>query len=89
MFIRPMQFRPGPLVTMGSATDDSPGALGQPGTTVLYGTDAADFKHSNGFRLAVGTFLDKEARYSLELAGFVTFANTQEFSTTSDAHRAP
>src|SRR5262245_9985124 len=34
---------PVPLATTGSATDPTPGALGQPGTTVLFGGSNVDF----------------------------------------------
>jgi hypothetical protein len=55
--------RPGPvaapLVTTGSPTDTPPGALGQPGTSVLFGDGSMHFGTFNGVRLGFGFDLGK------------------------------
>jgi hypothetical protein len=82
-FIRPMRLS-SPLVTEGSLNDAHPGALGQPGTTVLYGGSPIDFGMFSGFSMQGGVFLDGCNRFSLDAIGFWLPENTQTFSTSSD-----
>lgn len=63
-FIKPGAL-PIPLVTTGSPADPRPGALGQPGTSVLFG-DRLDFSMQSGFRMNFGTFLDNSGTWSVE-----------------------
>jgi hypothetical protein len=47
-----------PLVTTGSVSDAHPGALGQPGTSVLFGDDNIDDQFRSGGRIQVGKWFD-------------------------------
>lgn len=47
-----------PLLTTGPAVLPSPGALGQPGTSVLYGGNRIDENPHSGFRITGGMWLD-------------------------------
>ncbi len=62
---------PVPLVTTGSAAAASPGALGQPGTMILFGNSNLDYGTFSGGRLTVGTWLDHDATIGLEGQGFL------------------
>src|SRR5579863_8341068 len=62
---------PAPLVTSGSASDAVPGALGQPGTQVIYGGQSVDLGAANGWRLDTGVWLDHEQRFGLEAGFFI------------------
>ncbi len=87
-FIRPMRVS-APLVTEGSPNDLHPGALGQPGTSVLYGGSPIDFGMFSGFRMEAGGFLDGCNRFSLDVIGFWLPNNTQSFYTASDVNGNP
>ncbi len=50
--------------------DAHPGAIGQPGTAVLFG-DKISYGLISGARLQGGLFLDEDNRFSLELAGLI------------------
>lgn len=78
-----------PLVSTGSAGDPSPGALGQPGTTVLYGNNKVDFDQFQGFRLEAGLFLDHDARFSVDLSGFFLLPQHVIFEASSSAAGNP
>ena len=54
------------LVTQGSDADAHPGALGQPGTTILYGNDTIDAEARSGFRLQAGVWLNRCATIGFE-----------------------
>ena len=62
---------PQPLVTTGSLDDDFPGAIGQPGTRVLFGESDIDFGAFSGGRLSAGYWLDCEHTCAFEASGFV------------------
>lgn len=49
---------PGPLVTTGAFADIHPGAIGQPGTQVLFGEDQYQFGNLHGIRLDAGVNLN-------------------------------
>jgi len=87
-FLRPMR-TPVPLATTGSKFDASPGAIGQPSTSVLYGNSSVDFGMQSGARGAVGAFLDAGNRFSLELAGFFVLPGSQTYNIASDAGGNP
>jgi hypothetical protein len=57
-----------PLVTTGSVTDAHPGALGQPGTSVVVG-NKLNFNNLSGTRLNMGFFVDNSSTFSLEFDG--------------------
>ena len=48
---------PIPLITSGNPTDPVPGALGQPGTTVLFGPTGVNYNQFSGLRINVGATL--------------------------------
>jgi len=77
-----------PLLTQGSQADAHPGALGQPGTTILFG-DQADFGRSDGVRLGLGASLDGGEHLYVELLGFYVFPNHVHVVASSDATGAP
>ena len=87
-FISPMRLAT-PLVTSGSPLVAAPGSLGQPTTGILFGDRPVDFGLFSGIRLEAGVFLDRDNRFSLDIAGFYTFPNTQTFNTASDAAGNP
>jgi hypothetical protein len=55
-----------PLVTVGSATDAIPGALGQPGTRVLFGNSGSDTNPYNGGRFWLGYWCDDDHTFGIE-----------------------
>jgi hypothetical protein len=64
-----------PLLTT-STTDDPAvfrGALGQPGTIVLFGDRDLSFGLFSGLRVEAGLWLDQDNRYSLDISGFYLF----------------
>jgi hypothetical protein len=66
--------RPGPLpamVTRGSNADAIPGALGQPGTRVIYGGGVNDVEYGSqaGFRFNIGGWIDDNHDFGLEFGG--------------------
>lgn len=61
-----------PLVTAGSLTDPVSGALGQPGTRVLFGGGSTGTDWANGVRARVGGPVDPWSPYGWELGGFYT-----------------
>ncbi len=73
-----------PLVTTGDPADLHPGAIGQPGTAVLFGNNNLNFPMSPGFRAEAGLFLDDQSRFSLDGAGFLLFPHQIKFSANSD-----
>lgn len=82
-FMRPMRVA-APLLTTGSTFDAFPGAIGQPGTGVLYPTQNIDFGLQSGFKLHGGWFLDDCDRFSLELAMSFYGPNNTERSAAGD-----
>jgi hypothetical protein len=54
------------LVTQGSINDAHPGALGQPGTTVLYGDGLINDEGRSGFRFQAGLWLNRCATLGFE-----------------------
>jgi hypothetical protein len=76
-----------PLVTTGSQSDIPPGALGQPGTRVLYGDQAIGYGTLSGIRLnagfALNNWLDLEGGY------FALQTGVNRFSAGSNAAGSP
>ncbi len=56
---------PVPLVVTGSPTDPVPGALGQPGTKILYGGNGVDYGLLSGMRYDATLWLDPDSRVGL------------------------
>lgn len=86
-FLRP-QHLPGPLATTGSISDPRPGALGQPGTGVLFG-DNIDFTSYSGVKLECGFYLDADNHFGVDFAGMYLFPNRINFMRGSDAGGNP
>jgi hypothetical protein len=82
-FIRPGNFNI-PLVTTGSSKDTPPGALGQPGTAVLFGNGPVDYGTFHGGWMQVGFFLDPANRWSIDLGGFLLAQNQVSYAISSD-----
>jgi hypothetical protein len=78
-----------PLVSTGPLTDPFPGALGQPGTTVLFGNNGLNFGQFNGLRLETGFWTDRSQSLGFELGGFFTERRTSQFSLAGDANGQP
>jgi Putative beta barrel porin-7 (BBP7) len=72
-----------PLVTVGSNRDPIPGALGQPNTSVVFGTNNLDNRFSHGIQGEAGMFLDPDRMFSLDVKGFYLFPdkNTSVFAS--------
>lgn len=62
---------PVPLVTTGDPNDPIPGALGQPGTQVVFGNSNQNFSNANGARLSFGAWLDPDLNCGFEGRGFL------------------
>lgn len=77
-----------PLVTGGNLADQFPGALGQPGTNVLFGGQQ-NYGAMNGLRLTVGGWLNRNPCWGWEVNGFFFEQQTSSFSTASDAQGNP
>jgi hypothetical protein len=77
-----------PGAVIGSPADAHAGALGQPGTSVIFG-DSINYNLSSGIRLQAGYFLDTCAHWSIDIGGFIIFPSTQSFSVSSDAGGNP
>ena len=79
-----------PLATIGDPYDPvSVGALGRPGTQVIYGGDTQGFGSFSGGRLTLGGWLDTDHTFGLEGSGFLLEHRSALFSVASDANGAP
>jgi hypothetical protein len=78
---------PLPLVTFGSPTSATPGALGQPGTTSTF--DSANFGMFQGVRLDGGYYLGDGGCLAVEMSGLVALPNHVRFAASSDASGNP
>lgn len=72
-----------PLLTSGSVADNPPGAIGQPGTTVLLGNQNLANNPYSGVRLRGGFWLDDCHRWGFELGGFFLGGNNNTFTSSS------
>jgi hypothetical protein len=78
------QTLPIPLITTGDPTmTTNPGALGQPGTQILFG-GALPERSYNGYQAAVGTWLDESQCWGFEASGFWLPKNTSTALTAAD-----
>jgi hypothetical protein len=71
-----------PLVTAGNPANDIPGALGQPGTVLLFGGQQADDARS-GLRLRGGWWLDEEHTVGIDGSVFFLGQQTKNFTAGS------
>jgi hypothetical protein len=72
-----------PLLTTGSVLDARPGALGQPGTSVLYGGDVDSGTRSGG-RLYGGWWFDDAHRFGIDGTFFFLDSRSENFSDVSN-----
>jgi hypothetical protein len=72
-----------PLVTTGSTNDPIPGALGQPGTRILFGNNNVGTGLRSGVRGYVGYWLNDDHTLGVEVGGFLLANQTNNFSVTS------
>ncbi|MFO0928166.1 MAG: BBP7 family outer membrane beta-barrel protein [Gemmataceae bacterium] len=83
LWYSPQQKIPTPLVSTGAVTDSFPGAIGQPGTTILYGgpgTVDPSAMFQNGVRLTFGIGIDADALNALD-GSFLLLANARGAKT--------
>jgi hypothetical protein len=80
---------PVPLVTAGTATDLNPGALGQPGTTVLFGGKNVDYGVFPGGRFAGAYWFGADQTAGLEGAFFFLGQRSTTFRVASDSGGSP
>jgi hypothetical protein len=72
-----------PLITAGSVGDAVPGALGLPGTVVLFGGRDVGTDARSGGRIMGGWWFGDDHCLGLEAGGFFLGQNTRNFSATS------
>jgi hypothetical protein len=72
-----------PLLTTGPPTDIPPGAIGQPGTQVLFGGTSLNNSPFSGSRLRLGYWFNDCHGLGLEIGGFFLGGSTDNFSQTS------
>ncbi len=78
---------PGPLLTVGSAGDPIPGALGQPGTQPLFGDGGLDYHTFSGLRLNGSIGL--ASGLGLDGSFFILERRSLGFGAASDANGNP
>lgn len=78
-----------PLLTTGNPLDPVPGAIGQPGTRILYGGDGVDFNNFSGLRLSLGGWVDEKATFGLEGSYLILERKQKGFGIPSDAGGNP
>ena len=72
-----------PLVTRGSVSDTTPGALGLPGTTVLFGGHGVEDNPFSGGRFMVGYWLNDGHDLGIEAGGFFLGQGSRNFAAQS------
>ncbi len=72
-----------PLLTSGSVADNPPGALGQPGTSVLYGGNNVNNNPYSGLRLRGGYWFNDNHGLGLDIGGFFLGGNNNQFTASS------
>jgi hypothetical protein len=72
-----------PLVTQGSAGDPIPGALGLPGTTVLFGGGSVENNPFSGARLSAGYWFGDQHLLGVDFGGFFLGQQGENFSASS------
>ncbi|HEX4590634.1 MAG TPA: BBP7 family outer membrane beta-barrel protein, partial [Gemmataceae bacterium] len=85
---------PVPIVTTGNPrvgfdpnnvnTVNTAGAIGQPGTRVLFGDESMRFAPFSGGRLGFGVWFDDDETFGVDGSGFFIERLTHNFSLTSD-----
>jgi hypothetical protein len=73
------------LVTTGPAgATPLPGAIGTPGTVVLFGNGRDDDNPNSGFRVTAGMWLDDCRTHGIEANYFQLFPRSNDFNASSD-----
>jgi Putative beta barrel porin-7 (BBP7) len=80
---------PLPLATSGDSKKKLPGAIGQPGTTVLFGNSGIGFRTALGPRLTLGAWLDAERNFGVEGGGYVVDQRVNNFIAQSNDTGSP
>lgn len=80
---------PQPLVVTGSAADEFPGALDQPGTVVLYGGKDINYNPFSGARLNAGLWCGPDHRFGFEMGGFILEQKSTHFAASGGATGNP
>jgi hypothetical protein len=81
---------PFPLVTTTTEPGSAePGAIGQPGTRVLFGGNPIDFDSFSGIRATVGGWVDCDCTLGIEASGFLLERRTSVFHAASDGNGNP
>jgi Putative beta barrel porin-7 (BBP7) len=78
-----------PLVTTGSTNDSVPGALGQPGTSVIYGGNSVDLGATSGWRLDIGGYFDAHETWGLQSVLILLGRQEADFNAYSDQNGNP
>jgi hypothetical protein len=78
-----------PLVTTGSTSDSMPGALGQPGTSILYGDGSVGLGATSGWRLDVGGYFDAHENWGLQSVFIILGRQAAGFDAYSDENGNP
>ena len=86
-FIKPGVL-PVPLLTTGSPANAHPGALGQPGTSTIFG-NRLSYPMQSGFRTNFGVYVDNSGCYSLEGDLLYFLPVGVHFATQSNAAGVP
>jgi hypothetical protein len=73
------------LLTSGSATDPLPGALGQPGTAILFGGGNVNNYNRSGARFTAGFWFDDEQDFGLESSYFFLASRSVKVDLRSSA----
>ena len=73
---------PYPLITQGDEFDAIPGAIGQPGTSVLFGDKGINYGMASGLRLSAGLLLSADAGVFLEGSYFRLERRSTSFGTS-------
>lgn len=75
-------------VTTGNPADFEPGALGQPGTRLLFDASSLHFDDQSGGRLSAGYWLDTQKLF-FEFSGFLLEKSVNNFAVNSQGGRLP
>jgi len=80
---------PLPLVATGDSKKKNPGAIGQAGTSVLFGNAGIGFKTASGGQFTFGAWIDQENIIGIEGGGYVLERRTNDFVAASDESGKP
>lgn len=78
-----------PLITTGSPDDAVPGAIGEPGTNVVFGDKHYDFHRTTGVKAAIGGVFGTNRQLAFDIDAFWIFKREKHFHIDSDASGSP